>query len=355
MDKEKQKLLQDIYSNSQKENDMYTPQVAKDVVNQRKRDLKKQKIYNLLIGAGVLLIILGLIYIVIIKYFTTVEISKTQNFISSERIPRYGLDNESEWIADFHPEFGNPNTDENTEYSFNYFWLKKTIYNMISGEKAYELKKYQEAVKYYEKAYLITPDVEDLPIRLGMCYYQIGDFDKAIHFFKKINLESLSIINLNQLGLACINAESYELASKYLELALEKDPNYHNSIKNNAYLNKELNNSNNAIKYYTKYLDSQPSDNQIRHIYAVYLAKLGKDKLALEQVDILLDTITNDPSIYHLKYHIEKSLGNFKNANQARDRVLILTDPNNTAWMDDNEFDQFRESENFEKIMMDLN
>ena len=42
-------------------------------------------------------------------------------------------------------------------------------------------------------------------------------------------LESLSIINLNQLGLACINAESYELASKYLELALEKDPNYHNS------------------------------------------------------------------------------------------------------------------------------
>ena len=111
---------------------------------------------------------------------------------------------------------------------------------MILAEKAYGIKEYNQAINYYEKAYEILPSIEDLPLRLGMCYFQNKEFDKAIKLFENIPIDDLEIDALNNLGVACINAKSFSSASNFLYKAIEKAPLYTDALKNIAMLNKEL-------------------------------------------------------------------------------------------------------------------
>ena len=67
----------------------------------------------------------------------------------------------------------------------------------------------------------------------------------------------------------------------------------------------------------------------------------------------LLEKITDDPSIYLLQFYNSKKLGDLDTANEAMIRASNLTGINNPIkWMNDSEFDKFREDENFELKMI---
>ena len=99
---------------------------------------------------------------------------------------------------------------------------KKAAYNVILGEKAYDLENYETAATHFENALEILPDIKDISVPLGMCYFQINKFDRAIELFENVDLDLLDEDILNNLGAVCINSESFVLAEKYLLKAEEK-------------------------------------------------------------------------------------------------------------------------------------
>ena len=347
------KKSQNIYHNKIKENDLYTPQVSKDVINQKQKDLKRIKFNNLILGLSVLVISLILVFILIFKYFQKNETTTLPPPITRGYIPKYTLNDESRWIMDFDNSFLNTSSIENGEKPFNLFWLKKATYNLILGEQAYEFKEYKKALNYFQIANDIIPNLEDLPLRIGMCYFQLKEYEKAVELLVDADISSLNKTVLNNIGAALIEAKSYDLALTYLKKSISLDPLYPNPLKNLAKLYKETERKDDAIIYYEKYLDQNPSDNDTRYYLALYLTKLDKNLLAIEQLNFLIENITNDPSLYILLYYNSKQINDLQLANDSMLKASNLSGVNNPLkWMTDAEFNNFKNSDNFESIMI---
>lgn len=348
----KNKSQQNIYNSSKKEQDIYNPQIEKKLINQRELDLKRKNLTSKFLLGITITFIIFLIIVITNYYITPIEKKSSITQFSQEYIPRYTLDHESQWVLDLDESFADISND-NEEILFNFIWLKKAMFNLILGEKAYEIKKYKQALEYYQNAEKIIPNLEDLPIRLGMCYFQLKDYDNAIRVLENVSLDKLNNTTLNNLGAVLIDGKSYKLASNYLHQVIINDPLYANAYKNLAFLNKELGNDSRSITLYEKYLDINPEDNQTRHFFALYLNKIGKYYLCEEQINILLEKITDDPSIYLLQFYNSKKIGKLDDANNAMIRASNLTGINNPIkWMNDEEFKDFQKEENFELKMI---
>lgn len=347
------KKSQNIYHNKIEENDLYTPQVSKDVINQKQKDLQRIKINNLILGLSVLVISLILVFILIFKYFQKNETTTLSSPITRGYIPKYTLNDESKWVMDFDNSFLNTSSIENGVKPFNLFWLKKATYNLILGEQAYEFKEYKKALNYFQIANDIIPNLEDLPLRIGMCYIQLEEYEKALELLLDADISSLNKTLLNNIGAALIDAKSYDLALTYLKKSISLDPLYPNPLKNLAKLYKETDRNDDAIIYYEKYLDQNPSDNGTRYLLALYLTKLDKNLLAIEQLNFLIENITNDPSLYILLYYNSKQINDLQLANDSMLKASNLSGVNNPLkWMTDAEFNNFKNSDNFESIMI---
>ncbi len=349
---DKNKNQQNIYNSSEKEQNIYTPQIEKDLINERDKEIKRRKNISTSFFIIFLLFLVTLIIIITNYYISPDAESSSSSYYSQEYIPRYTLDKESQWVLDLDKNFSEISVNTN-QISFNFIWLKKAMYNMILAEQAYETKKYDQALEYYINAQKIVPNLEDLSFRIGMCYFQLQKYDEAIKIFENVSINQLNTTALNNLGAVLTDIKSYDLASNYLSQAIINDPLYANPYKNLAFLNKEIGNNKKSINLYEKYLDLNPDDNQTRHFLALYLNKIGKYNLSNIHIQKLLEKITDDPSIYLLQFYNSKKLGDLDTANEAMIRASNLTGINNPIkWMNDSEFDKFREDENFELKMI---
>ena len=349
---DKNKKQQNIYNSSEKEQNIYTPQIEKDLINERDKEIKRKKNISTSFFIIFLLFLVALIIIITNYYISPNAESSSSSYYSQEYIPRYTLDKESQWVLDLDKNFSEISVNTN-QISFNFIWLKKAMYNMILAEQAYETKNYNQALEYYINAQKIVPNLEDLSFRIGMCYFQLQKYNEAIELFENVSINQLNTTALNNLGAVLTDIKSYDLASNYLNQAIINDPLYANPHKNLAFLNKEIGNNKKSITLYEKYLDLNPDDNQTRHFLALYLNKIGKYNLSNIHIQKLLEKITDDPSIYLLQFYNSKKLGDLDTANEAMIRASNLTGIDNPIkWMNDREFDKFREDDNFELKMI---
>ena len=352
MDTNKRKQHQDIYSTDRTEKDLYTPQYSNTLAQERKRDYKRQKSISFILGISALTLSIGLVYVIVNTYVKSANESAPRSSYGEQYIPRYSLSGESQWVLDFNRSFASTVWNGDGDRPFNRIWLKKAAYNVILGEKAYDLKNYETAATHFENVLEILPDIEDVSVPLGMCYFQINKFDRAIELFENVDLDLLDEDILNNLGAVCINSESFELAEKYLLKAEEKNPVYPILLKNLALLYQKKDQSNEAIKYYDRYFFQRADDTDTRYDYALYLAKIGEWNQASEQLDLLTNEITDIANLYNLQARVELKLGNTKKALDATRRASQLTDPKNALnWMSDTEFDQLREIDEFQELI----
>ena len=352
MDTHKRKKHQDIYSAEHTEKDVYTPQYSNQVSQQRKRDYQRKKITNFILGISALILSISLVYIIVNTYIKSTTESAPTTSLGSQYIPRYALQGESQWVLDFNHEFASSKWTGDGERPVNRLWTKKAAYNIILGEKAYELEQFATAAEYFENALEIMPALEDVHVPLGMCYFQIEKFDQAIELFEKTNVELLTEDVLNNLGAVCIQTEAYELAEKYLLAAQEKNPIYPALLKNLGLLYQKTDQNEKSIIHYERYFFQRPTDTNSRYDYALFLAKIAKWEEASEQLDLLTDEITDIANLYNLQARVELKLGNAEKALQATRKASRLTDPENALnWMSDSEFDQLREIDEFQDLL----
>lgn len=351
MEPQKRQHLQDIYASDQTVRDDFTPQVSSEMIDERKREMRRHQFSSFMMGAVILVLALALVYVVVKEYVDILSESAAPTAITQEYIPRYSLPTEAQWVLDVDNAraFADPRWNGEGDRPFNSYWIKKASFNIILGEQAYQFKEFGEAAEYFESALEILPDLEGVKVPLGMAYFQLEQFDKAIALLKDAPEADLTFDILNNLGAACIQAKAYEDAEDYLKRSLEKNPNYAEALKNQANLYVELKQEADAIKAYETYMDQKPSDTDTRYNFALYLTKIGNWELAGDQLRILTEEITNVPTLYRLLAQVEVKLGNDKAAIDALHRATQLTDPNLAlGWMNEKDFDRLRENKDFQ-------
>ena len=352
MDSSKRKQHQDIYSTDHSENDIYTPQYSNTIAQERKRDIKRQKTINFFIGISILTFSIILVYVILNSYIKLSNETAPKSYFGDKYIPRYALQGESQWVLDYDHNFAAAEWDGEGERPINRLWTKKAAYNIILGEKAYELEQFETAATHFENAIEIMPQLEDIRVPLGMCYFQIEKFNQAIELFDNVDIDILTEDVLNNLGAVCIKSEAYDLAEKYLQVAEEKNPIYPPLLKNLGLLYQKNAQHEKSIIYYERYFFQRPEDTNSRYDYALYLTKIAKWEEASEQLNLLTTEITDIANLYNLQARVELKLGNTEKALLATRRASQLTDPKNALnWMSDSEFDQLREIDDFQDLI----
>jgi len=352
MDTGKRQHLQDIYSTDHTGRDDFTPQIASEIVEERKREIRRHQFSSFILGLLVLVLALSLVYLVVREYIDILKQSTTPTPITQEYIPRYSLPTESQWVMDFSRNYADPEWHGEGERPFNSAWLKKATFNIILAEQAAEIGEFKEAADYYENALEILPNLEGIKVPLGMAYFKLNQFDKALVLLEDAADADLTYDILNNLGAACIEAEAYEKGEDFLTRSLELKPTYPEALNNLAMLYRKMNQDEKSITAYEQYLDLRPLDTDTRHSFALYLTKIGSWELAAEQLRQLTLEIKDEATLYRLLAQVEVKLGNDKDAILAFQRASQLSDPKQAlGWMNEDEFDALRQNKDFQALM----
>ncbi len=355
MDTGKRQHLQDIYATDQSTKDDYTPQVANEIVEERKREIRRRQFTGFLLGMTILVLAVSLVFVVVREYMDILKEGSTPTAITQEYIPRYSLPAESQWVLDFQKSYGDPKWDGEGERPFNATWLKKATFNLVLAEQAIEVNEFDEAARLYEAALEILPNLEGIKVPLGMAYFKLEQFDKALALLEGAADTDLTFTILNNLGAACIEAKAYAQGEDYLKRSLELKPAYVEALKNQAMLYRKMERPEEASKSYEQYLDQRPLDTDTRYDFSLYLTKIGNWDLAGEQLRILTAEVTDVANLYIVLARVETKLGNFDAATEATRRAIQLTDPKLAiAWMNEAEFDRLREHEDFQALIKSI-
>jgi tetratricopeptide (TPR) repeat protein len=352
MDTGKRQHLQDIYSTDHTDTDDFTPQVSSEIMEERKREIRRHQFISFVLGMTVLVLLVALVYVVVREYIDIRNESGAPAPISQGYIPRYSLPSESQWVLDLNRSYADPTWNGEGERPFNAVTVKKAAFNIILAEQALDLGQYEEAAKAIENAMEILPDLEGMRAQLGMVYFRLKEFEKVMDIFRDAPDEDLDYDTLNNLGAACIYTEKYELGEKYLQRSLELKPAYASALKNMALIYKQQNRTKEAVDFYGKYLDQKPFDTDTRYDFALYLTKVGNWQKAAYELRILTREVTDVANLYILLARVETQLGHDQEAIEAFRRAAQLTDPKQALlWMDDAEFDNLRNDNDFQALI----
>lgn len=355
MDSEKRQHLQDIYATDRSAKDDFTPQVSVEVLEERKRQIRRHQFTNFVLGLLVLVLSVSLVYVVVHEYIEIQSVGSSPASIAQGYIPRYSLGSESQWVLDFPDNYGSPEWNGTGERPFNSGWVRKAAFNLILAEQAAGIGENEVAAKHYENALEILPGIEGVKAPLSALYFHMEDFDKALVLLEDASEADLTPEMLNNLGAACIHAEAYDRAESYLKQAIEMKPTYAEPQKNLAVLYKEQERKDDAVIAYEKYIDLRPMDVDTQHSLALYLTKLGRWKHAAELLERLTMQITDVPVLYFLLAQVEMHNNRPERAMAALQRGVQLTDSSSAlAYMDSNEFEQLRVSDEFQLMIRAL-
>ena len=357
MDTGKRQHLQDIYATDRASQDDYTPQVSTEVIEQRKREIRRHQFTSFVLGMTVLVLLVALVVVVVKEYVDILKDTTPTAAITPDYIPRHSLPAEQQWVLDLNRDYGDPTWTGEGERPFNVEWLMKAAYNIIMAQQAVELGKsdpeaFKQAAEHYQQALEILPDLEGVRVPLGMVYFKLEQLDKALELLEDAPDQDLTFDILNNPGAACIGVKAYDRAEESLKRSLAPKPTYANALKNLALLYKEMNRPAEAVRAYEQFLDQRPLDSNTRYDFALYLTKIGNWELAAEQLRMLKAAAPNDHTVYFLLARAENKLGNSAAATDALRRGIQLVDPKLAiAWMDDSEFDQLRNTEEFQTLI----
>lgn len=344
--------LQDIYATDRTQKDDYTPQVSSEILEERKRDIRRQQFTTFLLGTTITFIAVGLVVVIVKKYIDIMKVADAPEPITNEYIPRYSLAPEQQWVLDYTRDYSNPEWEGEGERPFSGLWLKKAAFNLILAEQAVQVREFGEAAEFYENVLEIMPNIEGVKVPLGMVYFRLNKFDKALALLADAPEADLTFDVLNNLGAACIDAKTYEKGEEYLKRSLELRPAYAEALKNLAILYEETEQHEKAAQAYEQYLDQRPDDTDTRHNFALYLVKNSNWERAAEQLRILTEEITKEAMLYQLLARVENKLGNYDASIAAFQRAAQLVDPKQALlWMNEQEFDQLRQRPEFRELM----
>ena len=178
------------------------------------------------------------------------------------------------------PQSVNPTTTKSPEAKNAVDKLKKNpgqkkndvvvVYNedFVKGEELFQLNKPEEAIVYFEKS-LDSENVDpNVYVYLGVCYYQIEEYDKSLSTcVKGMSKEGTDkkILAYNA-GNSCYAMGNYMRADASYAIALKEDENYSPAVLNRANAQLKLDHLGDARSNYIRYIELEPETPQRERI-----------------------------------------------------------------------------------------
>lgn len=361
MDTGRRQHLQDIYSTDKTDRDDFTPQVSNEIIENRKREMRRRQFASFGLGLTVLVMAVALAGVVVWQYNRIKKMPETPMALSGEYVPRYSLPDELQWVFDYSSDYGDPTTWEGDgERPFNKEWIIKAAINIVQAQQSIQRgqtdkEALRTAAQKYEDTLTIFPDLEGIKVPLGMIYFNLQEYDKAIDVLAGIPEEQLTFEVLSNLGAACTRSKEYDRAEAYLQRALVLKPGFLPALRNLAELYEQQDRREEAIDAYLRYLDFQPTDTDTRYDFALYMIKTDNWQIAAEQLRMLTKDNPGELLFYQLLARAENNIGNFQAAIDAMRRSYQLSDPSRAIqWMSESEFNQLRNTDEFQNQMKDV-
>ena len=136
------------------------------------------------------------------------------------------------------------------------------------GEKLYSENRPLDALIYFQKALEENPENPSAYNLLGLCYYQLADYEASQQtFVKGCELPSkLRYILYYNAGNAAFAMGDYENAEIYYTASIELNPDFPSAVLNRGNTRLKLNVFKGASADYKRYLELEPDTNQREQI-----------------------------------------------------------------------------------------
>jgi tetratricopeptide (TPR) repeat protein len=350
---------------SRKQGDIYSgpgdqeeqPKVAKTPTTDHwRRDYLKNKFWSFTLGLIVFIFIAGLTWMLIQNFLSmqpentasrTSEIARRSSVVSGHRLSIL-----TDWVIDFNE----PLDFDVKDAEFNTTWLKRATYHLINGEQAYRDQKPELAREHLNKALKIFPNLKGINFLLGNLALMEENYDASVKFYELAMTEGDVTYQIaGNLGAACIGAEQYEKAEKYLLQAQKLQSNAPEAYKNLAILYRKKGDVQAASDHFEKYLNLSPNDLDVTQSYAMYMIANQRWQKASDLLTQLNRELPNVSNLFFLRAQVESQLGNSGAAMTALKRGIKLVDSSLAlAWLSNDDFDLLRTSTEFQELATEV-
>lgn len=352
--RKKKEDIRDIYQGGERDFEKdFTPQVAHEQVESRKRDLRRSRIVSMFFGILVVVLSIFLIAIVLRDFLSERAPSPAVRAEEKPYIPRYSLPADDLWVMDHQsaPPHIEP-AEKPGPKPLSTKWIKNAAYQIILGQQALALNRPKEALEHFQNVVEIYPELEGLHQAMGHLYLQSENYATAATYLELAVKEEESFDTVNNLGAAYLGLEKYDLAEKIFKRAAELQPENPGCHKNLGTLYQKMGRDNEAVFHFEKYLDLRPNDLDSMQQYALYLTKLGRWSSAADFLTKLTQEITDVAPLYFLLAQAQVQNGKEDKAIDALKRGVQLIDPGLAlAWMSRDEFNPIRTSGEFKSLV----
>ena len=135
-----------------------------------------------------------------------------------------------------------------------------------------ELKNIKNSITFFKKAIELNPNYINALYNLGVVYFEINKYEESSTYFKKVlEINPKHLATLNNFGLLLKKTKKYDEALKCFKRAIDIDSNFLQAYNNIGTISLELGNIKDAIFNYEKVLQISP-DNFIsyKNLLATY-------------------------------------------------------------------------------------
>lgn len=167
------------------------------------------------------------------------------------------------------------------------------------GERLFQKEKYNDALEYFEKAFILGSDMA--VNNIGFYYLEIcNNLEVAEKYFFKAQKMG-NIISLNNLGIINDRRENYEEAIKYYQMAIEKKCKFAYNNLGNLY-EEVYQNYEKAEKLYRKNFKETGDTDALINLSYLYLNYYHNKKKAIKYLKFSSKKGNNEAE--HILYHL---------------------------------------------------
>ena len=209
-------------------------------------------------------------------------------------------------------------------------YTKDPMYYFSKAHNLYNKRKYEEAIKNYNKSIDLDPNNSYAYNNRGLTKNNLEQyFDAVKDYDKAIELEpNNSVIYYNR-GLAKTHLWQYEEAIEDYNKAIELDHNNSTAYYNRGLVKSYLGQYKEAIEDYNKTIELDPNNSHAYNNRGNAKDDLGRYKEAIKDYDKAIELNPNDRAAYHNRGLVKNYLRQYEEAMKDYDKAIELG-PNNT-------------------------
>jgi Tfp pilus assembly protein PilF len=342
--------LRDIYQTTEPPPE---PVAAPPNFEMVEREIRRQRIFNLLVGLLSLSLVLFITATVVKIYLFTPE--KTADVIlKTPYVSAYTLPLSDQWVLEYRRVVSLAESgSEPGAKPLSAKWIKNTAYHIIMGEQALRQNDLDAAQYHLENAVSAYPEMTGIQEKLGTVYLKLQNYERAEQLLQQAQLQNPSVALLNNLGAAYMGIHEDKKAEVLFRQALELQPNLAGCYRNLALLYQRTGRTNDAVRAFDSYFSLNPGDSPLLKKYVEYLISSGR----LTDVSPFLDHLRGaDPlTVYLLQARCAAQLNDSEKAVRALRNASSFLSPRQTiAQMHDPVFNSISGTEPFETLMYQL-